>query len=271
MASEDQNISRKTGILLFIVISVLILAGGQFYYFQEQKSLKEDKAEALSAVAKLKSGQISSWYRDEIHDAGIIANNNLLVEQIERYLRERTVEELTKLRLILLNTSREHNYQYVLFSDTSWNLVAIEDIQYPVLDPLLHDAVERSLQSKTVVSTGLYLCTLHKTIHIDFISSVTGDEGKILGALIMQIDPFEQFYPLIQTWPTPSKSSETMLVIKEKDSIRYMNELRHVKNTALRKTLPLSDTNYTAVKAVTGSSGIVEGTDYRDINVLSYV
>jgi len=40
-------------------------------------------------------------------------------------------------------------------------------------------------------------------------------------------------FPLIQSWPTPSKSSETLLIRKEGDSVIFLNELRHRYNTSL--------------------------------------
>ena len=271
MPPERLNMSRNVGLLFFILFSIVIISGAQFYYSHEQNSLKEDKAEALRAVALLKSGQISGWYMDEIHDASIIANNNLLVEQVEKFMESGTEEEKQKLRQLLANTAEEHGYEYIMYIDTSGNMVASEDIDEEGIDPVLTKVIARSFATRSVVSTGLYRCDKHTMIHIDFASQVRDDFGKLVGTLVMQVDPHHQFYPLIQTWPTPSKTSETMLLLKESDSIRFVNELRHKKNTALQLTLPLSDTNYTAVKAAQGISGIVEGKDYRGVEVMSWV
>ena len=53
------------------------------------------------------------------------------------------------------------------------------------------------------------------------------------GAIEMQVDPREFLYPMIQTWPTPSRSAETLLIRREGDEVVYLNDLRHRANTAL--------------------------------------
>ncbi len=56
------------------------------------------------------------------------------------------------------------------------------------------------------------------------------------------------------------------------DSILFLNELKHKKNTALNFSLPLTETNVVAVKAVnTTHMGFVEGIDYVGNNVLGFV
>jgi PAS domain S-box-containing protein len=90
-------------------------------------------------------------------------------------------------------------------------------------------------------------------------------------ALFFLINPEFSFYPLIQTWPTPSKTSETLLVEKcdGSDSIVYLNKLRHRENTALNLKISLKDTILPAVKAVLGRTGIFDALDYRGIEVLA--
>ena len=51
----------------------------------------------------------------------------------------------------------------------------------------------------------------------------------VLGFLVLRIDPGKVLYPLLQSWPTASKSAESLIVRKEGDEIVYLNELRHLK------------------------------------------
>ena len=85
----------------------------------------------------------------------------------------------------------------------------------------------------------------------------------------MGIDPNQFLYPLIQTWPTPSPSAETLLVRREGDEVVYLNELRHRKNTALNLRLPLSQADLPAASAVNGREGALDGADYRGVRVLA--
>ncbi|MCX6156265.1 MAG: PAS domain S-box protein [Candidatus Kapabacteria bacterium] len=87
--------------------------------------------------------------------------------------------------------------------------------------------------------------------------------------LLFRRDPNLFLYPLIQSWPTPSQSSETAILRVEKDSVLFLNELRFKKISALKLKIPLTDTEVPAVQAALGRIGIFEGKDYRGIEVLS--
>ncbi|MCX5973510.1 MAG: ATP-binding protein, partial [Coprothermobacterota bacterium] len=92
-----------------------------------------------------------------------------------------------------------------------------------------------------------------------------------LAVLVIRIDPDKFLYPLIQSWPTPSPSGETLLVRKEGEAVVYLNELRHRQGTALVLRIPIGDGTLLAAKAVLGQTGFFEGIDYRGIPALGVV
>ncbi len=87
----------------------------------------------------------------------------------------------------------------------------------------------------------------------------------------MRVNPYDYLYKLITYWPTPSKTSEVLIVRKDGDSVLFLNELRHLSNTALKLRIPLTSIKIPAVLAVLGKVGIFEGTDYRGVSVISYI
>ena len=93
--------------------------------------------------------------------------------------------------------------------------------------------------------------------------------GKLQAAVVLEIDARDFLYPLIQPWPVPSKTAETLLVRRDGNDVLFLNELRHQSNTMLKLRIPLSQTNVPAVMAVLGREGVVEGRDYRGVAVLS--
>lgn len=87
----------------------------------------------------------------------------------------------------------------------------------------------------------------------------------------MEVDPERFLYPLIQSWPVPSETAETLLVRREGDEVVFLNVLRHEKNTALSLRFPLSDTSLPAAMAILGGRGVVYGRDYRNVRVVAVV
>ena len=96
-------------------------------------------------------------------------------------------------------------------------------------------------------------------------------QSPAFGALLLGIDPTKYLYPLIQLWPVPSRTAETLLLRREGNGIVYLNKLRHRNNAPLTLTVPLTQADVPAVQAALGKEGIVSGRDYRGEPVLAAV
>ncbi len=89
--------------------------------------------------------------------------------------------------------------------------------------------------------------------------------------LALRISPQEYLYPLIKEWPTPSRTSETLIIRKDGNDALFLNDLKFHKDAALNLRIPLTSEDVPAVRAVLGQSGIVEGIDYRGVSVIADV
>jgi PAS domain S-box-containing protein len=118
------------------------------------------------------------------------------------------------------------------------------------------------------VLTDMYRCARGK-VHIDAVSGVWGAEGAVLGAIVLRLEPEKMLFPLIRFWPTPSPSSETLLVRREGEEVVVLNELRHETNTPLVLRWSLARSDSPAVQVVLGKEGRFRGRDYRGVEVLS--
>jgi PAS domain S-box-containing protein len=98
-----------------------------------------------------------------------------------------------------------------------------------------------------------------------------GSDTGLIGILDLRIDPHRVFYPLVNRWPTPSRSAETVLLRMEGESALVLNELRSDRLAALTRSIPLDRTEVPAVQAVLGHTGIVQGLEYDGIEVLADV
>ena len=99
--------------------------------------------------------------------------------------------------------------------------------------------------------------------------SGSGPSTEPLGAVVMSAEADDSLFPMLQDWPIPSDSGETLLVRRQGDQVLYLNELRQQKDTALNLTIPLSRTDLPAVAAVLGQTGIFAGRDYRGVEVIA--
>ena len=125
-----------------------------------------------------------------------------------------------------------------------------------------------ALASQQAVISDFYR-NLQGMVMIDIVATVRDAAGQPLAVVVLRHDPSSYLYPLIQSWPTPSRSAETLLVQRDGESALFLNELRHQAKTALTLRQPLTRTHIPAVQAVLGKQGISEGRDYRGVAVLA--
>ncbi len=98
---------------------------------------------------------------------------------------------------------------------------------------------------------------------------MSDDDGRQVGFLLLRSDAARDLFPLLHTWPTSSPTAETLIVRRDGDSVLFLNELRHRKNTALVLRIPLTQTSLPAVQAVEGRTGTFQGVDYRGLRVVA--
>jgi len=129
-----------------------------------------------------------------------------------------------------------------------------------------------ALTAKKIIFGSFYHCQLHKTVHIDLVVPVVSrrdHKDEVVGGIIFMIDPDKFLYPLIQSWPTPSPTAETLLVEQVGDAVLFLNEPRHTKAAPLTLKFPLTDKRLPGAGAVEGWQGALEGNDYRGVPVLA--
>jgi len=133
---------------------------------------------------------------------------------------------------------------------------------------------EKAKESEKVVFSDLYRDEESQRIAIDLLVPIlhlTRGKTSVIGALLLRSDPYRVLYPLVQSWPTQSRTAEILLVRREKDEVVFLNELRHRKDAPFSLRVPVSHEDLPAAMVARGKEGIVEGRDYRGKSVLASV
>lgn len=274
------NIRKKTNniaviLLLFAIFSTSIIAGGFWWYGNQKKLALKNWKETLESVADLKKNEIIRWRQERIGDVLSISRSPLFLEKAESLLKNNNnFEENSKLirtRLLLLLEPFGYSNIYLL-DHKGRTVLSVKENYYGTLNKSTLELFHKSLGSGNVIFSDIYACQVHHTVHIDLIAPliIQQDQKKeILGALVFIIDPEKFLFPLIQSWPTPSPTAETLLVRQEGDRVLFLNTLRHRKDPPLTITLSLDSPQLTAARVIKGEAGIVERPDYRGVPVLA--
>ena len=258
-------------LLVFLLLTVGISTSGYIFYNKQKKDIYREQTANLRAVADLKANEISRWINERLGDAGLIAENRILTAELLTFLRDRSAgPRQESIRGWMESLRNNYHYQNVLLLDWSGEVVFALARPYPVIDSAGLDLMEAVRRRKEAVISDLHRLAKMACPYLDVVAPLLAAD-TVAGFVLLRIDPAEFLYPMIQSWPTPSPSAETLLVHREGNEVVYLNELRHRQNTALNLRFPLTATGLPATKVVLGKQGVVAGIDYLDVPVLAAV
>jgi two-component system sensor histidine kinase/response regulator len=258
----------------FSIILVIVFISGHFYYTHQRDRITKEKQYELTAIADLKVNQIEIWLQERIGDGNTICENEAFVGQLTDYINIGSDELKPGLIKWMKSLTVSYDYRSVLLLDTNGNVKLSFPVQDSVIGDFMRSFIPELLQKHTVIFSDLYKPEAIEYINMDLIIpliSISGKDTLTLGILLIRVDPEKLLFPLVKSWPTPSKTSETLLLRREGDSVLYLNDLRHRVSTALSFKLPVSDTTLPASMAVKGFEGIMNGFDYRNVPVLAAI
>lgn len=255
-------------IILAVFFTAAIAIGGIYYYKNEKKITRNEKFDELKAIADLKSNQIEQWQQERYSEVTFFSKDNTVIKSTENLLNGNK-SGYSYLKSSLSHILSGNKYQGIFILDTANNLLFSTDNSLSTIDSATVNLSKQVILENRVIISDFYFCKTHSSIHLDFMSPIKNQKDKIIATITFRVSPDDYLFPLIQRWPTPSKTAETLIIRKEKDSVAFINRLRHVKNEPLKLKIALTRKDIPAVTATTGYSGLFEGTDYRGVPVLS--
>ena len=256
----------------FFLIVCIFIIGYYYYQFQKNNIINEAKNE-LTAVAELKVSQIVQWRNERADEGKFISENSFIIRQIESFFKKPD-EKQTRSDLVAwmksVKTSLDYSNVFLCDLNGIIKLAAVQE-----RDSL--GLAERRLVSDVILHHKVMFSEIHSEeappiIFLDMVVPLVRldkQDSILAGVLMLRIDLNKILFPLVQSWHAPSRTAETLLFHSEGDSIFFVNNLHHYKNTALTLHLPIHLQQLPAVTASRGIEGTIEGIDYQNIPVFA--
>jgi PAS domain S-box-containing protein len=264
--------SPKRPIALFCVVALLLAVGGYWFHRHEVQAIRTVKYNELKAITELKTDQVVAWRQEQLADirslsTGIVKLNlPLLLKTPGNASAQAAILERFR------TFAKLQGYENMALAYPDGRLILALDPRLKTLDSPARRLVAQAVATHEPVFGDLVRSADSGQIFLDTVAPIFDANGQLLAVLLQRVDPARQLYPLIQSWPMPSKSAEIMLLGKEDSHVVFLNKLRHRSDPPLTIRVPLTDGNALSVKAVLGkTSGQVEGNDYRGVPVLADV
>jgi PAS domain S-box-containing protein len=276
MKNRDKNDRRYLPILavVFVLLAAAIIAAGYRYYNDYAAKYRAQLENQLTSIAELKTGELVHWRQERMGDASLFYKNPLFSAMVERYFEDPgDAEAEGQLRIWLGRFQDSGQYERVMLLDSGYikKMVVPQSPERNI--SFVSPGTAAVLQTGQVAFEDFYYDEVNQKIYLKVMVPIfaPADGSRIIGFLALRIDPSAYLYPLLQRWPTPSATAETLIVRRDGNSVLYLNELKFQQDTALKLRIPLERIELPAVKGTLGYEGIVDGIDYRGDEVIAAV
>jgi signal transduction histidine kinase len=267
-------LSDRTIVVWFAVVLIPLCgltAAGVWYYQHQRERLKQDVWRNLNAIADLKVRQILEWRRLTVAEAKMLSDVPSLAASVERLLAND--EAGGRLAVEMFSSFRKNSRakRVTVVSREGYVVRSLPEGENQV-EEVDRPLVERSLKERRIIFSDFNKGRdqdFHLELFIPLSLDRPGERREALAVLVLRLDPEEYLHPLIQAWPTPSRTAETLLVRRQGDSVVFLNELRHTKGSALTLSFPLEQLSLPASIAALDMETTMEGIDYRGVPVLA--
>lgn len=264
-------------LVLFVLLTLLLIAGGIHYYFRVGEHIEVSAAERMTAIADLKTAILDSLRRERLADISVIAADPSMDARVIPFLQKdpRTAPGDPEIQAWIESITASKGYLNAALIDAAGRvrITAGEAL------PHINAYTERDLAWFFSFS-GPAFFDFHSNpdigldVHLDLFAPIVRRDaaGKTvrIGVYIFRLDPAASLYPLLKIWPTQSRSAESILIRRDGEDVLYLNELRTRPGPALEIRVPASSDTPGAL-ALRGRTGVVKSRDERGVPVMAVI
>ena len=259
---------RRRSALSFALLAAAILAltaSGIGYNFSQQR---DKEVARLQAIAELRAQQITDWLHERLEDAGAVKDHGFFAANRQRWHAAGDQASRDRLQAQLDLWSRSQGFVSARLLETPAEDQPADPFGPPGIDRALQEAVRQTAADRQPRLAGPYRDPSGR-LRLDFVAVLSRAAPSPL--VVLQADPAAWLYPTLQAWPTPSASGETLIFRREGSQVRFLNPLRHRRDSAASLQRSVTASSLLAVQALrnpTRLGRLIEGVDYRGVAVL---
>jgi PAS domain S-box-containing protein len=275
----DVQTGRSLAVFLFIfaLLTTGLIAIGLVSFRNFEENLKKGAENQLFSVVALKTKELQTWRQQRRADAEILFSNPSFIALARSFLNHPAdPKSRGEIQSWLSNFRLYRQYEKIFVTNAhGFELLSIETSAAKSSVSLSRESDDVMIYSDRVTFLDFHRDgngPIHVSLIVPINSPVSGrNPARFLGMIVMWINPELYLYPSMQTWSGFSPSGEILLVRREGNTALFLNPLKFDPDAALKLRIPLDRTEVTAVQAVLGREGIVEGVDYRGVRTFAAV
>ena len=266
---------KKNMLIIFIVLSILIIASSfQFYKMKYHSYFLKQAENEISSIGSLKLDGIAEWRNERTRNLAVLQNPSfgLRVKNTIKFRDDAAVQKEMFDWLVKFNINYGYDRTCIhLIDGRSIIETSEEEVDMP---HSFEDLRQRLFTNSEIIAEDFYYDKKADKVYFSVVAGMFDfSKGKEpLAVMIARIDPEDHLYPMLNNWPVPRKTAESFLVKRDGDKVVLLSNCRSDKNSALKIIFPIDKyPEMPAVMAVKGKKGIVSGKNLSGTEVIAYV
>jgi len=218
MTNGAKRSLRRILLASLLLCAVCTTVAVRWYYLRQSQALDTSIASTLSVIADTKAREIAEWRSERLGDGDVLASA-WVMELAQRVLSRRTSSpaDRTALLDVLQRTTTAFHYAGAALVDRQGRALLKNGAMNADPEHLRHLVDTASLSGSATLSD---LSAGNDGRPWMSLAVPAGD----VGAIILGIDPATFLYPYLRSWPTVSRSGETLLLRREGEQVVYLSE-----------------------------------------------
>lgn len=240
-------------------------------YQQREQRYHHQIEGGLRAISLLQMRNVADWRRQHIADAAALTDDGLFAQAAARWHAAPSEALQEPLRERLRSFVEHGGYSAAFWVDAQGTLrLGPQGALQGTLALPEQQALRQALAQAEPVAVELHRDAAFAFAIFGVLAPVF-DGDTPLGAVWLVSDARTQLFPQVESWPSASRSAESLLVQRDGDELVYVSPLRHRSDAPLSLRQAIVPGRDVVVQAVAGARGVVYGSDYRGQEVLALV
>ena len=267
---QTKELGYLVPLVVFVLLALGVFSAGTILFQNFSETVKRERYQELRAVLALKAHEVSAWHQQQRQAIeALVRDPDFDALRRGEPLAKQTPEAAERLRRRLASFAQGKEVEYVALFDGLGKIEFSSGIKPGGAEQSQVDEVPAALTARTPTVLPLETSSPEADyrVRLGYIQALGSPEG-LGGALLLSINPEITLLPVLETWPTPSRSGETAMLQVRGENIVRINRLRHPQAAAPPSLQEKEDRERLGRMVVTGILGPLEATDYRGLRVM---